>query len=121
MLCYPWLPACEGGVEILSAETEDRVSRGDAGSPAFSAVQISMCIESIGYSDRPHLQLPGGIALRSLFLFCMVRDLYCLYLLMKEVSGTVFIYSNNFISSEKLCSFVITNFERVPENGRKPL
>ncbi|OWK57705.1 CD109 antigen [Lonchura striata] len=37
----------KGGVEILSAETEEQVSRDDTGSPAFTAVQISMCIENM--------------------------------------------------------------------------
>lgn len=58
--------------------------------------------------------------MRSRCLFFIVRDLHCLYLLMKEISATISIHSNNFIASEKLCGFVITNFECVPENGRKP-
>lgn len=95
------------------------MSRDDAGSPTFTAVQVRH--RKHGYSDRPLLQLPGGVAVRSRCLFCMVRNLYCLYLLMKEVSGNISIYSNNFVVSGGLCGFVITNFECVPENGRKPI
>lgn len=58
--------------------------------------------------------------MRSRCLFSMVRDLYCLYLPMKEVSGNVFIYLNNFVISKKFCVFVITDSECIPENGRKP-
>lgn len=59
--------------------------------------------------------------MRSRCLFYMVRDLYCLYLLMKEVSGNIFIHLNDFVISEMLRGFVITDSERIPENGRKPI
>lgn len=49
----------------------------------------------------------------------MVKELYCPYLPMRESSGVIFIYLNNFVVSEKLCGFVIADSECLPENGRK--
>lgn len=73
------------------------MARDCAGSLGFTVVQISMCVEN------------------------MARDLYCPYLLMKKVSGNVFIYLNNSVISEMLHGFVITDSECIPENGRKTI
>lgn len=78
-----------------------------------------------GQSDWPPyprlLWFPGGAAVRPRCFFWRVRELYCLHLSMKEVSGNIFIYLNNFVVSEKCCGFVLTDSECLPENGRKPM
>lgn len=100
------------------------MARDDAGSSRFTAVQISMQVGNVGRVTDPFSPTSlalGGAVVRSRCLFCMVRELYCLYLPKKEVSGNIFIYLNNFMISEKVCGFVIADSEWIPENGRKPI